>query len=218
MIRHAAPARVGILGNPSDGYGGRTLALAVPHFQAEVTLEPADGIEIVPAPYDEPRWDSLSALSVRADRYRLRHRPSALHRHDPNLPRRCRVVRTRCRQSARLSLELRDHHPTPGRPWRILGARSLHPSLPRRTPWPRNPRTRIALDCATGRDRLNSALAAGLQDRVIQCYGGLVSMDFGDLTVDSRFGVSSRNLRTGRLAGPATAVLGLPRGLSTAER
>ncbi|MCP4223092.1 MAG: GHMP kinase [Actinomycetia bacterium] len=33
-------------------------------------------------------------------------------------------------------------------------------------------------------------LAAGLQDRVVQTYGGLVAMDFGDPVVDTRFGIS----------------------------
>ena len=69
MISHAAPSRVGILGNPSDGYGGRTLALAVPQYQATVTLEPADGVEIVGQPADDPNWASISAMSNHLDHH-----------------------------------------------------------------------------------------------------------------------------------------------------
>jgi len=38
----SAFARVGLLGNPSDGYGGRVIAMTLPQFSATVTLEPAD--------------------------------------------------------------------------------------------------------------------------------------------------------------------------------
>ncbi len=33
-------------------------------------------------------------------------------------------------------------------------------------------------------------ITAGLQDRVVQTYGGLIAMDFGSLDVDARFGVA----------------------------
>ena len=46
-IARALP-RVGILGNPSDGYGGRVLACTFEDFQARVHLESADQFEILP--------------------------------------------------------------------------------------------------------------------------------------------------------------------------
>ena len=38
-------------------------------------------------------------------------------------------------------------------------------------------------------------ITAGLQDRVVQCYGGLVAMNFGEMTTDARFGVSHGDYR-----------------------
>jgi glucuronokinase len=43
-----APARVALAGNPSDGYGGRTLALALPSLEARVAVQPASGLRLGP--------------------------------------------------------------------------------------------------------------------------------------------------------------------------
>ena len=69
MIVGSAPARVGLLGNPSDGYGGRTLGLAVNRFQATVEVEAANGLEIIGNDDDRPRWTSLAELVDRVDRH-----------------------------------------------------------------------------------------------------------------------------------------------------
>ena len=47
LIRKNAYARAGLIGNPSDGYYGKTLALTVRNFRAEVTLYEWDQIEVV---------------------------------------------------------------------------------------------------------------------------------------------------------------------------
>src|SRR5439155_3838076 len=41
-----APARAALAGNPSDGYEGRTLAVALPAFRARVEIEPADRFDV----------------------------------------------------------------------------------------------------------------------------------------------------------------------------
>ena len=46
IIETRAHARVGLLGNPSDGYRGRVLAFALEDFAATVRLEPAPDIQI----------------------------------------------------------------------------------------------------------------------------------------------------------------------------
>ena len=50
VIKSCCPARVGLLGNPSDGFGGKTLSFALGNYNAEVTLEEAEGIHILPNP------------------------------------------------------------------------------------------------------------------------------------------------------------------------
>ena len=65
-------ARVGLLGNPSDGYGGKTLAVTIENFYAEAwlgalppTVPCASSIFLLPHPvYDPLRYPSLPALST----------------------------------------------------------------------------------------------------------------------------------------------------------
>ena len=42
----SVPARVGLLGNPGDGYGGRTIAFTVAELAAEVTAAPAEDWDV----------------------------------------------------------------------------------------------------------------------------------------------------------------------------
>lgn len=49
LIRKRAYARAGLIGNPSDGYYGKTLAVIVRNFWAEVTLYEWDRLELVPS-------------------------------------------------------------------------------------------------------------------------------------------------------------------------
>ncbi|MBI5086642.1 MAG: GHMP kinase, partial [Acidobacteria bacterium] len=46
VIRTQAYARAGLIGNPSDGYFGKTIALIVRNFRAEVTIYESPRIEI----------------------------------------------------------------------------------------------------------------------------------------------------------------------------
>ena len=52
LIRKRAYARAGLLGNPSDGYHGKTISLIVRNFWAEVVLYEWDSVEIVLAEDD----------------------------------------------------------------------------------------------------------------------------------------------------------------------
>jgi glucuronokinase len=64
MIIHTkAHARVGLIGNPSDGYFGKTIAVILKNFGSEVTLWQSPELEIVPGQEDHPRYPSLVALS-----------------------------------------------------------------------------------------------------------------------------------------------------------
>jgi len=46
MIIAKAPGRAGIIGNPTDGYGGAMIACSIPHY-ATVILTPAERLELV---------------------------------------------------------------------------------------------------------------------------------------------------------------------------
>src|SRR5688572_522833 len=62
MIETYAYARAGLLGNPSDGYYGKTLALLVRNFRARVLLYPSARLEIKPSKADMPIFESFDEL------------------------------------------------------------------------------------------------------------------------------------------------------------
>jgi glucuronokinase len=62
MIETYAYARAGLLGNPSDGYFGKTISLLVRNFRARVILYPSARLEIKPAKADMPVFESLDDL------------------------------------------------------------------------------------------------------------------------------------------------------------
>jgi glucuronokinase len=62
MIETYAYARAGLLGNPSDGYYGKTIALLVRNFRARVLLCPSARLEIRPSKADMPVFESLEDL------------------------------------------------------------------------------------------------------------------------------------------------------------
>ncbi|MBA0829419.1 hypothetical protein Goarm_014027 [Gossypium armourianum] len=87
-IQHKAYARVGLLGNPSDVYFGKTISFSLANFWASVTLEPSPHLIINPHPiHDLVQFDSLdhlaglsgssaivcAALSCLLDFYKVRH-------------------------------------------------------------------------------------------------------------------------------------------------
>lgn len=54
-----AHARAGLLGNPSDQYGGKTIAFAIRDFSARVTLEASDRFVLRHGPSDLIEFDSI---------------------------------------------------------------------------------------------------------------------------------------------------------------
>ena len=62
MIETYGYARAGFLGNPSDGYFGKTLAFAFSNFRARVLLYPSGRLEIKTSKADLPVWENLDDL------------------------------------------------------------------------------------------------------------------------------------------------------------
>jgi glucuronokinase len=58
-----AYARAGLLGNPSDVYGGKAIAISVGNFAACVTLEEADHFEILRGPAETLSFPSFRSMS-----------------------------------------------------------------------------------------------------------------------------------------------------------
>jgi glucuronokinase len=62
IIETYAYSRAGLLGNPSDGYYGKTIALLVRNFRARILLYPSARLEIRPSKADAPVFENLDEL------------------------------------------------------------------------------------------------------------------------------------------------------------
>jgi glucuronokinase len=189
LIVGSAPSRVGLLGNPSDGYGGRTLGLAVPHFSATVEVEPARHLEIVENGDDRPRWSSLAELVDRVDRHGYGTGPQLLAAtirtladvadsvDHPGFDRLGCIVRYRTTIPRSVGLA--------GSSALVVATiRALGELTGLELPPP------VLASVALRVETEQLGITAGLQDRVVQAMGGLVAMNFGAMEVDARFGVS----------------------------
>lgn len=177
IIRQHGYARVGLIGNPSDGYGGKTIAFTIRNFNASVVLYPWEQLEIIGSEQDKSRFGSLAELVedvdlngyyggvrlVKATIKRFAEYCSAkswsLHadpfsvRYQTNIPRGVGLSGS----SAIIVATLRCLTEFYG----VSIAQPVQASMAR----------------AVENDELG--IACGYQDRVAQVYRGLVYMDFG---------------------------------------
>ena len=59
IFKTRAYARAGLIGNPSDGYHGKTISLIVKNFSADVVIYEWPQLEILPTRQDNCRFDSV---------------------------------------------------------------------------------------------------------------------------------------------------------------
>ena len=62
IIRTTAYPRAALIGNPSDGYFGKTIAFTFSNFSARVTLYESPELEIIPSRRDESTFAGIAAL------------------------------------------------------------------------------------------------------------------------------------------------------------
>ena len=177
-------ARAGMLGNPSDGYFGKTLSFAMSNWRARVLVYPSGRLEIKPSKADLPVFESVDDL-YRTTRWRGYYGGIRIIQ--------ALIVRfvDYCRQQ---KIELPDRNFTleyeSTIPQRLgLGGSSaiITASLRALCQYygveiPLPIQANLALETETR--ELN--VPAGLQDRVIQAYHGLVYMDFSRDLMESR--------------------------------
>ncbi len=184
MIETYAYARAGLLGNPSDGYYGKTIALLVRNFRARVLLYPSARLEIRASKADMPIFESLDEMYA-LTRWRgyyggIRILQAVIIR-----------FMDYCREAG-LVLENRnftiEYESTI--PLRLglggssaiitAGLRALCKYFGVDIPLP--VQAKLALEAET----LEIGVPAGPQDRVIQVYEGLVFMDFRKDLMETR--------------------------------
>uniref|UniRef100_A0A673Y6T8 Glucuronokinase with putative uridyl pyrophosphorylase n=1 Tax=Salmo trutta TaxID=8032 RepID=A0A673Y6T8_SALTR len=155
-------ARVGLMGNPSDGFNGKTIAMTISNFWAEVTLMESQTLVLLPHPLNDPtEFGSLQDL------YCISRKEGYLGG--------LRLLQATCKKfyqfcskqgaivSATLKCLMKFYNITES-------------DLPKPT------RANFILNVET--DEL--FITAGLQDRVVQVYEGLVYMDFSKQLMDEQ--------------------------------
>ncbi|XP_056119313.1 glucuronokinase with putative uridyl pyrophosphorylase [Rhinichthys klamathensis goyatoka] len=181
-------ARVGLMGNPSDGFNGKTIAMTIANFWAEVTLMESQTLAILPHPLNDPtEFGSLQDLFQisRKEGYlgglRLLQatckkfyqfcsekgialsKQNFTLKYDTNIPRQVGLAGSSAIVSATLKCLMKFYNITDN-------------DLPKPV------RANFILNVET--DEL--FITAGLQDRVVQVYEGLVYMDFNKQLMDER--------------------------------
>eukprot|EP01062_Namystynia_karyoxenos_P054758 TRINITY_DN4527_c0_g1_i1.p1 TRINITY_DN4527_c0_g1~~TRINITY_DN4527_c0_g1_i1.p1 ORF type:complete len:668 (+),score=245.43 TRINITY_DN4527_c0_g1_i1:85-2004(+) len=179
-ITKRAYARVGLLGNPSDGFHGKTIALSIANFWAEVTIFASDKLRLLPHPLNDPmEFGGLSDLFFisRKEGYvgglRLMQatckkfyewcgahgvaltKRNFTMRYDTNIPRQVGLAGSSCIVTASLRALMDFYGLTDA-------------DIPKET----QPNLVLSVESE------ELFITAGLQDRVVQTYQGLVYMDF----------------------------------------
>jgi glucuronokinase len=176
IIRKRAYARAGLIGNPSDGYHGKTISISVRNFWAEVVLYEWDTVDIVLAEDDRARFSSIADLA----------RDVKLHGYYGGIRLIKATIKRFVEYCDRQGVQLHDRNfsvryaTNIPRQVGLAGSSAIIVATLRclvefygvAIPQEAQPSFVLSIE----RDELG--IAAGLQDRVIQIYEGLVYMDF----------------------------------------
>ena len=176
IIETYAYARAGLIGNPSDGYFGKTISITVRNFRARVLCYPSANLEIVESSIDQPHWRSLDDLregvrlygyygGVPLIRAIIKRFADYCDQVDIRLPHRNFTIEYESDIPARVGLAGSSAIVT-------AALRALMQFYEVSIPKTIQPNIILAAE----RDELG--IGAGLQDRVIQVYQDMVYMDF----------------------------------------
>jgi glucuronokinase len=176
LLRRRAYARAGLLGNPSDGYHGRTISIIVRNFFAEAVLYEWEDVELILTDENQNRFRSVRDLV----------KDVRLHGYYGGIRLVKAVIKKFVEYCDRQKIDLHDrnfsirYESTIPRQVGLAGSSAIILAVLRclmdfyRVEIPLEVQPSLVL--AVEREELS--IAAGLQDRVIQAYEGLVAMDF----------------------------------------
>lgn len=176
IIKTKAYARAGLLGNPSDGYNGKTISFCISQYYAQVTLYEWEQVEIVSCLEDQSQFESVTELvhdvvlhgyygGVRLIKASIKrfveycqlkrlplHNRNFSIRYETNIPRQVGMAGSSAIITATMRALMKFYNV----------------DIP--------PYLLASLVLSVEMQELH--ITAGLQDRVIQAYEGMVYMDF----------------------------------------
>lgn len=169
-------ARAGLIGNPSDGYFGKTISFTMSDFAAKVSLYESAEIEVLPSLQDRSKYASIRELADDVHRHGyyggIRLMKAAIRRfsmycddHGIALPDQNFTIRYRSTIPRRLGMAGSSA---------LVSAtmKCLMEFYDVEIPKPILPNIVLSAEVE------ELGISAGLQDRVVQIYEGLVYMDF----------------------------------------
>jgi glucuronokinase len=171
-------ARAALLGNPSDGFGGATIAFELPQFSAEVEAGAGDGVTIEAEGGLLEFRDAAELVAARQTSAYPAGGPAALLM--ATAKRYCERLAAGGTELTGVGLHLRLRSSSIPPQVGLAGSSAIVISALRALCDLFSDRIApellpsFALACETE----ELGIAAGLQDRVVQCYGGVVFMDF----------------------------------------
>jgi glucuronokinase len=184
IIETYAYARAGLLGNPSDGYHGKTLAILVRNFRARALIYPSARLEIRPSKADTPVFESLGELY---EQTRWRGYYGGIRIIQAMIMRLIDYCREQGRELPNRNFTIEYESTIPlrlgmGGSSAIITAalRALCQYYGLDIPLP--VQARLILEAETK----EIGMPAGPQDRVIQVYEGMVYMDFRRELMETR--------------------------------
>ncbi len=184
IINTRAYARAGLVGNPSDGYFGKTISIIVKNYSAEAVLYETPRLTIVPAQQDMMEYASMEALASDIVTYGhyggARLVKAAIHRfqrycidnsieldsrnftveYKTNIPQRVGLAGSSAIIMAVLRALMQFYDVTIDKP--------------------------LLANLTLSVETEELGLPAGLQDRVVQAYEGCVYMDFNRELMETR--------------------------------
>ena len=184
MIETFAYARAGFLGNPSDGYYGKTIALLVRNFRARVLIYPSARLELRPSKADMPVFESLDDL-YQTTRWRGYYGGIRI----------IQALIVRFMEYCRVNgIVLEDRNFTleyeTTVPLRLgMGGSSAIITASLRALcqyFQVEISLAVQANLVLETETRELGVSAGLQDRVIQCYEGLVYMDFDKTLMETQ--------------------------------
>ena len=178
-VRREAYARAGLLGNPSDIFGGRAISLALANFRAAVSIDPAQSFSIAPGAEDRLEYPSLreaaDALHAYGSDDGVRLLRAALHR----------FVLLRgglgdlAPGDARLRFRIAYTTDIPRQVGLAGSSAIVIAALRALGDWLGPPLAPLALaEAALSCETEELGITAGPMDRVIQAHEGMLEMDF----------------------------------------
>jgi glucuronokinase len=176
IIRKCAYARAGLLGNPSDGYHGRTISVIVRNFRAEVVLYEWDSLDIVLSANDRAHFRSIHDLARDVDLHGYYGGIRLIKATIKRFVEYCQAQRLPLHErnfSIRYDTDVPQQVGMAGSSAIIVATlRCLMEFYGIQVPIEAQPSFVLSIE----KEKLG--IMAGLQDRVIQVYEGMVYMDF----------------------------------------